>query len=393
MYFPPRPQEIRSPPVDSYLVRYKNNYWEQEKVKKILIYTPVFGTWPVAEDIEKSMNGCTFEDVHGKCEVTTNRSEIAGSAAVVFHASDYWGLAETEIPKYRHPKQAWVFLSQEANPSMSGPLPNHTFNWTMSYRRDSTFRIPYGGPYVKKSPEELKRDYITTIDYFSEKTKFAVIQVSNCRDTARRYRIIHELSKYIDIEQFGKCSGNVLCELGKVSFEECTNRLKHYKFYLAFENTYCRDYITEKYWQSQLNRHQIPVVAFSNATTQLLPPHSYINIFDFPSLKAVADKLMEVASNKTLYNSFFEWQNSYKGVGRNAYCVMCEYLHSNRTAQSVDLETWMKHDTCSLPSVSCTVVLLSNCIEIIFTFDYSPVSILYLQLCHFPDVYVIFHIF
>ena len=350
VYFPPRPQEIRSPPVDSYLIRYKNNYWRQEKVKKILIYTPFFGIWSVAENTKKSMNDCNI--VHGKCEVTTNRSEIAESAAVVFHATDYWGLNKTEIPKYRHPRQAWVFFSMEANPSMSGPLPNHTFNWTMSYRRDSTFHTPYGGPYVKKSPEELKRDNITTIDYFSEKTKFAVIQVSNCRDTARRYRIIHELSKYIDTEQFGNCSGNVLCELGKVSFEECTNRLKHYKFYLAFENTYCRDYITEKYWQSQLNRHQIPVVAFSNTTTQLLPPHSYINVFDFPSLKAVADKLMEVASNKTLYNSYFEWQNYYKSVGRNAYCVMCEYLHSNRTAQSVDLETWMKHDTCSLPSVS-----------------------------------------
>ena len=352
VYFPPKPQEIRSPPVDSYLVRYKNNYWRQEKVKKILIYTPFFGIWSVAEDVVKSMNDCNIEDVHGKCEVTTNRSEIAESAAVVFHASDYWGLNKTEIPKYRHPRQAWVFFSMEANPSMSGPLPKHTFNWTMSYRRDSTFRTPYGGPYEKKSPEELKRDNITTLDYFSEKTKFAVIQVSNCRDTARRYRIINELSKYIDIEQFGNCSGNVLCELGTVSFEECTNRLKHYKFYLAFENTYCRDYITEKYWQSQLNRHQIPIVAYSKTTTQLLPPHSYINVFDFPSLKAVADKLMEVASNKTLYNSYFEWQNYYKSVGRNAYCVMCEYLHSNRTAQSVDLETWMKHDTCSLPSVS-----------------------------------------
>ena len=81
---------------------------------------------------------------------------------------------------------------------------------------------------------------------------------------------------------------------GKVTFEECTKKLKPYKFYLAFENTYCRDYITEKYWQSQQNRHQIPVVAYSNTTLQLLPPHSYINIFDFPNLKAVADKMIEV---------------------------------------------------------------------------------------------------
>ena len=350
VYFPQRPAEILPPPVDKYLIKYKNNYWRPEKVKKILIYTSFFGITTVADGLKKSIEKC--KNLSGECVVTTNRSEIAESAAVVFHASDYWGLNKTDMPKYRHPRQVWVFFSMEANPSMSGPLPNHTFNWTMSYRRDATLPTPYGGPYVKKTQEELKGVKSATYDYFSEKTKFAVIQVSNCGDTARRYRIIHELSKHIELEQFGKCPGKVICEVGKVTFEECSNKLKPYKFYLAFENSYCRDYITEKYWQSQLNRYQIPVVAYSNTTLQLLPPHSYINIFDFPSLKAVADKLYEVGSNKTLYNSYFEWQNYYKGAGRDTYCVMCKFLHANQTAQSYDLQAWMKHDSCSLPSVS-----------------------------------------
>ena len=350
-YFPQRPLDIRPPPVETYLITYENNYWRPEKIKKILIYTPFFYVWDWADSVKKSVKEC--KNITSECEVTRNRSEIAESSAIVFHATDYWKLYNSEMPKYRHPRQVWVMFTMEANPYMTGALPNHTFNWTMSYRRDATIVTPYGGPYVKKTEEELNGgDQDFAIDYFSEKTKFAVIQVSNCRDTARRYRIIHELSKYIELEQFGKCPGNVICKVGEVTFEECTNRLKHYKFYLAFENSYCRDYITEKYWQSQLDRHQIPVVAYSKATTELLPPHSYINIFDFPNLKAVADKMIEIGSNKTLYNTYFEWQNYYKSVGRNPYCEMCEFLHANRTAQSYDLEAWMKHDSCSLPTVS-----------------------------------------
>ncbi len=35
--------------------------------------------------------------------------------------------------------------------------------------------------------------------------------------------------------------------------------LQDYKFYLAFENTYCRDYISEKFWNA-LKQDIVPIV-------------------------------------------------------------------------------------------------------------------------------------
>ncbi len=62
-----------------------------------------------------------------------------------------------------------------------------------------------------------------------------------------------QLAKYIDLDVYGKCSwmmGNK-----NVSFENCDidlSCLNEYKFYLAFENSNCIDYITEKFFERVL---------------------------------------------------------------------------------------------------------------------------------------------
>lgn len=349
-YYPQRPLEVGPPAPDKYLITYKNNYWKPEKVKKILVWTPFFDSWDWAEKAKRIV-AAECPDLHVQCDVTTNRSELNTSRALVFHATDYWKLWATGgLPQTRHPSQVWVMFTQEATPSMWLWFPAHEFNWTMSYRRDSTIGVPYGS-YVKKTTQEIQSDTGNDVDYFANKTKMAVIQVSNCDDNARRYKIVHELSKHIEIDQFGYCPGKVVCDKGR-PYHECAKIIKQYKFYLAFENSYCRDYITEKYWQSQTDRQQIPVIAASKSNLELLPPHSYLNVFDFPSLKELAEKMTEIGNNATLYNSYFQWKKHYKTGGRNGFCVLCEYLHQNRTAQSYDLDAWMKHDSCSKPSIA-----------------------------------------
>jgi hypothetical protein len=55
------------------------------------------------------------------------------------------------------------------------------------------------------------------------------------------------MKKWIPIDQYGKCSawgfwGN--CD------EDCFNNLgTNYKFYLSFENSLCKEYVTEKFWR------------------------------------------------------------------------------------------------------------------------------------------------
>ena len=53
------------------------------------------------------------------------------------------------------------------------------------------------------------------------------------------------LKKYVKVDVFGRCSGKFGQQRGCGNLTAC---LKTFKFYLAFENALCEDYITEKYW-------------------------------------------------------------------------------------------------------------------------------------------------
>jgi hypothetical protein len=55
---------------------------------------------------------------------------------------------------------------------------------------------------------------------------------------------IKELGKYIQVDVYGKC-GTLDCKDGTDCFKSLS---KQYKFFLAFENSNCRDYITDDFF-------------------------------------------------------------------------------------------------------------------------------------------------
>ena len=57
---------------------------------------------------------------------------------------------------------------------------------------------------------------------------------------------MENLQNYISVDVFGKC-GPLKCEDGMDCF---VNLAKSYKFYLAFENSLCSEYVTEKFWRT-----------------------------------------------------------------------------------------------------------------------------------------------
>lgn len=82
--------------------------------------------------------------------------------------------------------------------------------------------------------------------------------VSNCSARNNRLAYAKELSKYIQVDIYGAC-GNFKCSRNQA--KQCFDMLdKEYKFYLAFENSNCRDYITEKLYSNALTRNILPIV-------------------------------------------------------------------------------------------------------------------------------------
>ena len=109
---------------------------------------------------------------------------------------------------------------------------------------------------------------------------------------------------------------------------------KH-KFYLAFENSCCQDYVSEKILNA-FRSGVVPVVAGPRDYSTYAPTdHSVINVRDFESPRHLAAYLDRVASNRTLYESYLSYKPSvgaapltekFKAVwaDRGPWSVFCE---------------------------------------------------------------------
>lgn len=60
------------------------------------------------------------------------------------------------------------------------------------------------------------------------------------------FRLAYTLSKYLSVDVYGEC-GDLDCP--RLFQDACYKMLeREYKFYLSFENSLCRDYVTEKFF-------------------------------------------------------------------------------------------------------------------------------------------------
>ena len=68
---------------------------------------------------------------------------------------------------------------------------------------------------------------------------------------------VKNLRKYINVDIYGKC-GHLNCPRSQEN--NCWEKVdKYYHFYLAFENSICKDYVTEKFFNA-MERYVVPIV-------------------------------------------------------------------------------------------------------------------------------------
>ena len=333
--------------VTGFVRTYPNRHLESKDKKVILAWTSF---WFQDYWCDMTGNSPEVSKCADKCEVTTDKSRLDEADAIVFHLPDM--LPWTSMPKSRRPDQVWVLYNLEPPTRqiwyMGGAPWKNVFNWTMSYRQDSTvFVRPYHGyEPVTETPKRVN----LRVNFIANKTKFAIATISDCYDDAERYKDIYELQKYINIDIYGYCGTKSCHQWG----EDCEQTIRNYMFHLAFENAYCQDYITEKYWEAHM-RKLIPVVNWKTDPENLVFPNSYINIFDFPDIKSVADYMVKVSNDEALYNSYFDWTKQFKmncHCGCH-WCALCDKLHDqSQPAQTItDPMAWASQDTCRMFSV------------------------------------------
>jgi hypothetical protein len=229
----------------------------------------------------------------------------------------------------------------------------YTFNWTLSFRKDATVFAPYGhAAPLDLTTTKVKRKELANKNYAARKTKMTYAMISNCVDDAGRFSYIKKLRQYTPIDLYGRC-GNLTCPRNNT----CGEMLEPYKFAIAFENSNCKGYISEKFWNG-LMRESIPIVNWiPEQVPSDAPPKSYINVYDFQSMSELAKYLDYLNKNDSEYNSYFEWRKTHRvvhgGTMWNQFCYLCRALHNDSIpAQVVDYQSWWSDDTCKEWSVS-----------------------------------------
>jgi alpha-1,3-fucosyltransferase len=138
---------------------------------------------------------------------------------------------------------------------------------------------------------------------------------------------VEKIKALIDVDVYGKC-GKLKCP---VDDQKCMNLLdSDYKFYLSFENSLCKDYVTEKLFRP-LNQLVIPVVFNGGNTSLFAPPKSYIDANDFENVEALVKYLKYLIDNPREYLKYFWWKQHYYVKPHPIYpymmCDLCKKLN------------------------------------------------------------------
>ena len=307
--------------------------FRENQTLKILLWTDFHrytSWWPY-------MMGDSLDKTCGKhsCQFTYNKSELDTADALLF---DIFRIRNFTLPEYHLPDQYWVLYTHEWLDYFStanSMLREGFFNISASYMKDSDIMIKYGE--CTPRTEDLLASVLNTTAVVQN--KFALWLVSDCRTLSRREFYVAELLKHIHVDIFGKCNERIVHHtrtfgeaprIGEATPHEIASKMSRYKFYLAFEGTLCKEFITEKVFKVMVdNVMSIPVVRGSGPYTGILPPGSYIDANDFISPFELAKFLKSVADNDTLYQSYFDYRRHYKCENYAARehvwpCSVCE---------------------------------------------------------------------
>lgn len=226
---------------------------ENEQLKTILLWNGFFDSASFAYGLGKRQpfadNTCPVVN----CEITNDKARLNESHLVLVHMRSSYD----KIPIVRNVDQRWVFFLFES-PVHSGdytPL-NGVFNFTSTYRLDSDFPRLTGDYQQFVWKENV--NFNPMLDFTQNKSNFttaaAAAIISNCNAQNKRLDYIQELGKYVRVDVYGQCGRS--CPSGEDCRKTISNR---YWFFLSFENSICRDYISEKFFYT-LKYNIVPVV-------------------------------------------------------------------------------------------------------------------------------------
>lgn len=294
--------------------------------------------WPFDRSYSLAGDKCLKMYNISRCLLTDDKSVFSAANVVVFHHFELSrGLSSLPLHLNRPESQYWVWMSLEP-PINNQNLTqlNGLFNLTMSYRLDADISIPYG-----KTMLGGDKQIFTAAP---NRSCFASWVVSKYRPEQTRAFVYQSLKEHIPIEVYGKWNKKPL--LDKKLLPTISNCL----FYLSFENSEEKDYISEKLWRNAFQAGVVPVVLGPSKATYeaITPPHSFIHVADFSNIADLAAYLKDLSADRQAYEEYFKWHNTHRikiyTDWRERLCQICvKYPRLPARRVYHNLESWVKN--------------------------------------------------
>lgn len=242
-------------------------------------------------------------DLPAGFEITTARERLGEADVVVFHIPEL-GFFGTPRKKPGQLWVAWSIESEENYPRLRNSRFMKRFDLTMTYRRDSDVLwgyAPYYGSAGKLAGALVAPPRPKNIEHP------VVMMISSRIDRSGRRAYARELARHIPVDSYGRFLRNrtLPADSGRPTK---LSLIASYPFTLAFENSICIDYVTEKFFDP-LIAGSVPVYLGAPNIEDYAPGnHCYINVRDYANPCALAAYLKAVLAKPGAYEEYLEWK-------------------------------------------------------------------------------------
>ncbi|CAI5676641.1 alpha-(1,3)-fucosyltransferase 9 isoform X1 [Oreochromis niloticus] len=286
--------------------------------------------WSLGSKFDFSVCSSLFEI--DNCFITADRNLYSKSHGVIINHRDISGDL-SNLPQLQRPSfQKWIWMNFES-PTHSSKLSGiqKLFNLTLNYRQDANIGVPSG----TIVPAEGEENFVPP-----SKNKLVCWIVSNWNPQHDRVKYFNELQKHVKVHAYGRAFEKY------ISDNDLIPTITSCKFYLSFENSVHKDYITEKLF-NPLSVGTVPVVLGPTRQNyeNFIQGDAFIHVDDFSSPKDLADYLLLLDKNEEMYLRYFEWRRHFKArkvqFPVEHACLTCDYLRRHKEYKEFnDLDKW-----------------------------------------------------